>query len=101
MFNEKAPTDIIIWGSRFPFRYLKNYNPDDSIKTFIFGGDKMHAILENAKKYNQIAVSGGYMLIYQAILVLQLWLGKELDISNEEVDILAEKMIEVLNENYS
>ena len=58
-------------------------------------------IIENAKKYNQIAVSGGYMLIYQAILVLQLWLGKELDISNEEVDILAEKMIEVLNENYS
>lgn len=52
--------------------------------------------IQLAKKYNQIAISGGYMLIYQAILVLKLWLNVEINLSNYEIDEIANELMKVL-----
>ena len=45
-------------------------------------------LLELAGKYHHLTISGGYMLIYQAYLVLQLWLRQEFVLSDEDIEYL-------------
>lgn len=52
--------------------------------------------IQLANKYNQLAISGGYMLIYQAILVLKLWLNVEINLSDSEIDEIANELMKVL-----
>lgn len=57
-------------------------------------------LLREAKDRGNLIISGGYMLIYQAILVLELWLNKKIYISKEEVEDIALQMQKILKENY-
>ena len=57
--------------------------------------------IECAKRYGHLTVSGGYMLIYQAYLVMKLWLGIEFELSDDDIDELVIKMQEVLKNDYS
>ncbi len=57
-------------------------------------------LLKLAKQRKQITISGGYMLIYQAILVMELWLNRKIELSKLEIDNLAREMIEVLRREY-
>ena len=56
--------------------------------------------LKNVKGQNSICISGGYMLIFQAILVLSLWLNNPVELSNNDIDDIVIKLKMFLKENY-
>lgn len=64
----------------------------------IFNPWKTKLLTEAEAKGHQI-ISGGYMLIYQAIAVLQLWLNTKINITTEQIEELAQEMIKVLEEH--
>lgn len=57
-------------------------------------------MLTEAANDGHIIISGGYMLIYQAILALELWLDKKIELSKGEIEEISLKMIETLRNNY-
>lgn len=77
------------------FQLLSKNNVCKCYFDVVFNPWNTHFI-QLANKYNQLAISGGYMLIYQAILVLKLWLNVEINLSNHEVDEIANELMKVL-----
>ncbi len=55
-------------------------------------------MLSIAKKYNHLTISGGYMLIYQALYALEVWLDKKINFSNEDIENSAQELMEILEE---
>lgn len=54
-------------------------------------------LLSLANKYNHITISGGYMLIFQAYLVLQLWLDRKFELTDSDISYLVDCMLEELS----
>lgn len=49
-------------------------------------------MIKYAKKENNKTISGGYMLIYQAILALEKWLSCEIDLDEKTIKMIEKKM---------
>lgn len=56
-------------------------------------------MLQIAEKHGHITISGGYMLIYQAILALNLWLDKNIMLSENEIENIKNKLVCLLEES--
>lgn len=55
-------------------------------------------MLNIAKKYNHLTISGGYMLIYQAIYALEVWLNRKIDFSRDDIESIANNLMIILKE---
>lgn len=58
-------------------------------------------MLSLARKYNHLTVSGGYMLIYQALYALEVWLDMKINFSKEDIVSLANELMMILEEGKS
>lgn len=58
-------------------------------------------MLSLARKYNHLAISGGYMLIYQALYALEVWLDMKINFSKEDIVSLANELMIILEEGKS
>ena len=57
-------------------------------------------LLKIAQKYNHTTISGGLMLIFQAIYVLELWIDKKIELSSKEIEEITNKLTKILENNY-
>lgn len=57
-------------------------------------------LIKIAKKHGHITISGGYMLIYQAILAMKIWLEKDFKVSEKDVEEIVGKLIKLLKEEH-
>lgn len=56
-------------------------------------------MLSLARKYKHLTISGGYMLIYQALYTLEVWLNMKINFSKDDVMFLAEELITILEKD--
>lgn len=57
-------------------------------------------MLQLANKYNHTTISGMYMLVYQAIYVLELWLDININLTKEQIDELVIKLKDYEEKKY-